>query len=171
MALGCCSSSRQLTSVSFNHDQNLSTCLNRGLLVAAPQPHSQARDDGPGKHQPHDSHMRSFFISLFQMFIIDFIFQGTDRQTTRGRADNGRGIVYFSLNSCRQRIKTSLPRLWLTSRRNLSRQSRRNDKFRRNPRPRLLAACVCVCLRRERNPFFFRQIVFRITTPTCRTPL
>lgn len=84
MALGCCSSSRQLTSVSFNHDQNLSACLNRGLLVAGLQPHSQAGDDGPGKHQPHDSHMRSFFFSLFQMFIIDFIFQGTDRQTTHG---------------------------------------------------------------------------------------
>lgn len=127
-----------------------------------PQPHSQARDDGPGKHQPHDSHMRSFFFSLFQMFIIDFIFQGTDRQTTRGRADNGRGIVYFSLNSRRQRIETSLPRLWLTSRRNLSRQSRRSDKFCRNPRPRpgpgyWRRASVCVYAGNAIHFFFFPQ--------------
>lgn len=84
MALGRCSYSRQLTSVSFNHDQNLSTCLNGGLLVAVLQPHSQAGDDGPGKHQPHDSHMKTFLFFLFQIFIIDLIFQGTGRQTTRG---------------------------------------------------------------------------------------
>lgn len=73
IALGHCSSTRQLTSVSFNHDQNLSTYLNRGLLVAGLRPHSQPGDDDPGNISRMTCHMRSFF-SLFHIFTVVLFF-------------------------------------------------------------------------------------------------